>query len=400
MRGTVAAGAAGSLLELRDLDPFARYAELRAAGAVTWDEGLRGWLVTGHDECVVVERREDLFGPGMGTLEGAAEITGLRSVLTLEGEPHHALHRFLARAMTGQKIEPLRGEIRGMAEALLDELEPEGRHRAVGSLRHAPAGGGGGPRAGPGARPGGAGAQQGLDGGGAGMAPLLRPGARARGGGQDGCRRERRRPAADGPRPPRRAARRPDLAALGGRAGDPARLERGRRPRPVPRAVRGGLRDHLAPHLHDDGPARARPRPGAARARRARGAGAARGGVAAAVDRGARPRARRPRGRRARRRDDPRRRPRAPGERRRQPRPRPLRGAGRARHRPPRPVLAPGVQRRPAPLRRRRAGPHGGRGGGGRPAGAHAEPAPGRRPRAARLPRPDREVLPARCGWS
>ena len=70
-----------------------------------------------------MERREELLAPGMGTLTGAAEITGQRSVLTLEGEAHAALHRFLARALTPAAVEPLRQEyIRPLAESLLDDL--------------------------------------------------------------------------------------------------------------------------------------------------------------------------------------------------------------------------------------------------------------------------------------
>jgi cytochrome P450 len=122
---------AASILEVRDVDPYGLYARLRDGGPVSWDEGLRGWLVTSYDDCAFVERREDLFGPGMGTLRCADEITGRRSVLTLEGEPHAALHRFLARAMTPAAIEPLRPEIRAMADALLDELAAEGNVELV-----------------------------------------------------------------------------------------------------------------------------------------------------------------------------------------------------------------------------------------------------------------------------
>jgi cytochrome P450 len=126
MDSTAQLEGAASLLAMRDQDPYGLYARLRATGPVTWDEGLRAWLVTGHDACAVVERREDLFGPGMGTLRGAVEITGRRSVLTMEGQAHAELHRFLARAMAPREIEPLRPSIRALAEQLLDEVEPEG----------------------------------------------------------------------------------------------------------------------------------------------------------------------------------------------------------------------------------------------------------------------------------
>ena len=57
-----------TLLELRDRDPYAYYEELRVRAPVVWDEGMQAWLVLGHAECVVVERREDWFAPGMGSL--------------------------------------------------------------------------------------------------------------------------------------------------------------------------------------------------------------------------------------------------------------------------------------------------------------------------------------------
>ena len=235
---------------MRDQDPYGLYARLRAAGPVTWDEGLRAWLVTGHDACAVVERREDLFGPGMGTLRGAVEITGRRSVLTMEGAgprrappvpgPGHGAARDRAAAA----VHPRAG--RGAA----GRGRARGRRRAVGALRLAAARGRRGARAGPGARPRDAGAQQGLDGGGARLAAHVRRGSRDRRGGHGRRAGERAGPAADGPRAPRRARRRPHLRALARRPDDPPGLERGGRARPVPRALRGRLRDDVAPDRH------------------------------------------------------------------------------------------------------------------------------------------------------
>ena len=208
------------------------------------------WLVTGHDACAVVERREDLFGPGMGTLRGAVEITGRRSVLTMEGRP--------TPSSTGSWPGPwrrARSSRCGRPSArwrrqLLDEVEPEGvvelweryasplpvavvarvlglEHdramlarskawmEAVLAWRHT-----------------------------YGEDPEIVEAATvaARASVQDllPTVRARRDEPAD------------DLisAALARRPDHPPRLERGGRARPVPRAVRGRLRDDVAPHRH------------------------------------------------------------------------------------------------------------------------------------------------------
>src|SRR3954447_23882256 len=118
----------GSLLERRDREPYSLYEELRARGPVAWDEGLRAWLVLGHAECVVVERREELFEPGMGSLRGAAEITGERSILTMRGEPHAALHRMLSRALTPAACAAFADElIRPVVGELVGRVAPHGR---------------------------------------------------------------------------------------------------------------------------------------------------------------------------------------------------------------------------------------------------------------------------------
>ena len=116
-----------TLLELRDRDPYAYYERLRERSPVVWDEGMQAWLVVGHPECVVVERREDWFAPGMGTLRGAAEITGARSILTMRGKPHDALHKQLSKWLTPARCQHFADDvIRPVGHRIVEHVAPRG----------------------------------------------------------------------------------------------------------------------------------------------------------------------------------------------------------------------------------------------------------------------------------
>jgi cytochrome P450 len=96
-----------SLRDLRDVDPYPAYEQIRAVGPVTWDEGMRAWLVVSHDGCTIVERREDWFEEPTGTLPGAADIVGERDFRSLVGAPHEVLHRAVSHAWRPDPIAPL-----------------------------------------------------------------------------------------------------------------------------------------------------------------------------------------------------------------------------------------------------------------------------------------------------
>ena len=96
-----------SLRDLRDVDPYPAYELIRAAGPVTWDEGMRAWLVVTHDGCTIVERREDWFEEPTGSLPGAPEIVGERDFRSLVGPPHEVLHRAVSHAWRPDPIAPL-----------------------------------------------------------------------------------------------------------------------------------------------------------------------------------------------------------------------------------------------------------------------------------------------------
>lgn len=87
-----------SLRELRDVDPYPAYESIRAAGPVTWDEGMRAWLVVGHDDCTFVMRREDLFAEPTGALPDAHRIVGRRDIRSLVEADHEQLHRAVSHA--------------------------------------------------------------------------------------------------------------------------------------------------------------------------------------------------------------------------------------------------------------------------------------------------------------
>jgi hypothetical protein len=96
-----------SLRELRDVDPYPAYERIRAVGPVTWDAGMAAWLVVSHDDCTIVERREDLFEEPTGTLPGAADIVGRRDFRSLVGAPHETLHRAVSHAWRPDPVAPL-----------------------------------------------------------------------------------------------------------------------------------------------------------------------------------------------------------------------------------------------------------------------------------------------------
>ena len=95
-----------SLLEIRDLDPYPLYEELRRQGSVVRDEGMGGWLVLDHAGCTFVERREDLFEEPTSGLPGATAISGRRDLRALVGEEHDGLYRAISHAWRPGPIGP------------------------------------------------------------------------------------------------------------------------------------------------------------------------------------------------------------------------------------------------------------------------------------------------------
>ena len=80
-----------SLASLVDCDPFPFYESLRARGPVVWDDEMEAWLVTSHEACEFVQRREDLFAAPWPEL-GVEKIFGRRGLFLLRGEQHRRLY--------------------------------------------------------------------------------------------------------------------------------------------------------------------------------------------------------------------------------------------------------------------------------------------------------------------
>lgn len=119
--------AGASAVDTAGRDPYPFYARRRSEGPIVWDAGMRAWLVLSHEHCTHVERNEDLFAAGYAHHEGADEIRGRRSLLTVTGREHRLLHEFFSAELSSKALEPRRAAIRRTIDAHLDRIAPLGR---------------------------------------------------------------------------------------------------------------------------------------------------------------------------------------------------------------------------------------------------------------------------------
>jgi pimeloyl-[acyl-carrier protein] synthase len=116
-------------------DPYSRYAALREADPVYFEEALGWWFVTGHEEGVRVlrepggEQRFDEFQRMRMGRDVSHEpyCRGLRSfVMAVGPEDHKRIRSTFQRHFTPNRVEAMRESTIAAAEELIRSLEPRG----------------------------------------------------------------------------------------------------------------------------------------------------------------------------------------------------------------------------------------------------------------------------------
>jgi cytochrome P450 len=120
-------------------DPHARYARLRAGGAVRHvrlPDGATAWLVLGHDlvRSALTDPglRNDIRTSGDRSDDGGFAVG--RNMLQADPPDHTRLRRLVAREFTGHRVAALRPRVERIAAELLDEMVPRGRADLVDAL--------------------------------------------------------------------------------------------------------------------------------------------------------------------------------------------------------------------------------------------------------------------------
>lgn len=124
-RGTNTAAAPVSIAAQADRDPYPFYDQVRAAGPLVWDDGLRAWLVTSYELCRHIETHEELFRhPYTGANDTLVAIKGgRRNVTILHGDAHRRMHRFMLKLFSYSAVEAYRSHhIAPVIAFLLDRL--------------------------------------------------------------------------------------------------------------------------------------------------------------------------------------------------------------------------------------------------------------------------------------
>jgi cytochrome P450 len=111
-------------------DPYPQFARLRAQGPVLWHEPSRRWLVLSHRDvdAALRDRRLGRWWTDRRPRSRLEPFNLLHRHQMMENEPpeHTRLRRLVARAFARGHVERLRPRVVGLADRLLDAVDPAG----------------------------------------------------------------------------------------------------------------------------------------------------------------------------------------------------------------------------------------------------------------------------------
>jgi cytochrome P450 len=119
-----------SVANTNDVDPFSLYEQIRPAGPLVWDEGMKGWAVLDYENCAYIETNEDLFRNAyVGAPAEVIEIKGGPGNLTVvSGEPHAKLRNFQVKLLSPRAMLTIREDnVRPVVEFLMARIAAKGR---------------------------------------------------------------------------------------------------------------------------------------------------------------------------------------------------------------------------------------------------------------------------------
>lgn len=118
-----------SLLTTADSDPHPLFDRLRSEHAISWDEGLGGWIVLSYDLCRYVLVNEQLFRhPYADADETLVRIKGgRRNLVVLQGAEHERMRRYVLQLFSPRNVELYtQHHIVPVTRYLIDRFSPRG----------------------------------------------------------------------------------------------------------------------------------------------------------------------------------------------------------------------------------------------------------------------------------
>ena len=116
-------------------DPYPVLAAYRRIAPAYFDRGMKLWLLTGYRECRDA-LRDPAFSAAAGQRQRARDDALPVSMLTTDGDEHARLRSPAAAAFSARAVARLGGDLRAIADELVDELPAERQADMVARLAH------------------------------------------------------------------------------------------------------------------------------------------------------------------------------------------------------------------------------------------------------------------------
>ncbi len=114
-------------LDVHTHDPEPLYEWLREHRPLYWDTVNEFWAVTRYDDVVFVSRRTDLFCNGQGVIPNlGTDVWPDEAMINLDGDEHTHQRGIINSGFTSRRIDALEGEIRELANEMVDRVIAQG----------------------------------------------------------------------------------------------------------------------------------------------------------------------------------------------------------------------------------------------------------------------------------